>query len=53
MDVLDWSESDWYTTPVTKFAKYTKLETLKPATLCLQLGVFGKFGNWCGVPIRL
>ncbi|KAI2713958.1 CAZyme family GH2 [Penicillium roqueforti] len=32
-DVLDWSNSDWYTTPVTKFAKYTKLETLKPATL--------------------
>ncbi|CAP80969.1 Pc12g13420 [Penicillium rubens Wisconsin 54-1255] len=37
MDVLDWSESDWYTTPVTKFAKYTKLETLKPATLKASL----------------
>jgi exo-1,4-beta-D-glucosaminidase len=36
-DVLNWSESDWYTTPVTKFAKYTKLETLKPATLKASL----------------
>ncbi|KAJ5960781.1 Glycoside hydrolase family 2 immunoglobulin-like beta-sandwich [Penicillium vulpinum] len=32
-DVLDWSNSDWYITPVTKFAKYTKLQTLAAATL--------------------
>ena len=36
-DVLDWSESDWYTTPVTKFTKYTRLETLEPATLKASL----------------
>ncbi|KAJ5189019.1 Glycoside hydrolase family 2 immunoglobulin-like beta-sandwich [Penicillium cf. griseofulvum] len=36
-DVLDWSKSDWFTTPVTKFAKYTKLQTLKPATLKASL----------------
>ncbi|KAJ5467889.1 hypothetical protein N7475_005641 [Penicillium sp. IBT 31633x] len=32
-DTLDWSESNWYTTPVTRFANYTKLESLSPATL--------------------
>ncbi|CAI7660841.1 unnamed protein product [Penicillium viridicatum] len=36
-DVLNWSESDWYTTPVTKFTKYTRLETLEPATLKVLL----------------
>ncbi|KAJ5978445.1 hypothetical protein N7501_001787 [Penicillium viridicatum] len=36
-DVLNWSESDWYTTPVTKFTKYTRLETLEPATLKASL----------------
>ncbi|KAJ5773762.1 Glycoside hydrolase family 2 immunoglobulin-like beta-sandwich [Penicillium paradoxum] len=36
-DVLDWSESNWYTTPVTDFANYTKLDSLKPATLKASL----------------
>ncbi|KAF7518278.1 hypothetical protein PCG10_000518 [Penicillium crustosum] len=36
-DVLNWPKSNWYTTPVTKFTKYTKLETLKPATLKASL----------------
>jgi exo-1,4-beta-D-glucosaminidase len=36
-DVLDWSKSDWFTTPVTKFAKYTKLQTLQPATVKASL----------------
>ncbi|KAJ5163941.1 Glycoside hydrolase family 2 immunoglobulin-like beta-sandwich [Penicillium coprophilum] len=36
-DVLDWSKSDWFTTPVTKFAQYTKLQTLTPATLKASL----------------
>ncbi|KAJ5878385.1 hypothetical protein N7455_001850 [Penicillium solitum] len=36
-DVLNWSKSNWYTTPVTKFTKYTKLEALKPATLKASL----------------
>ncbi|KAJ5152597.1 Exo-beta-D-glucosaminidase [Penicillium canariense] len=30
-DVLNWDESNWYYTPVTDYANYTKLETLSPA----------------------
>jgi exo-1,4-beta-D-glucosaminidase len=33
IDELDWSESDWFTTPVTNFVDYTKLEELSPAAL--------------------
>lgn len=36
-DVLDWAESNWYTTPVTEFANYTKLESMSPATLKASL----------------
>lgn len=30
-DVLDWSDSNWYYTPVTDYANYTKLQHLAPA----------------------
>ncbi|KAK4871046.1 hypothetical protein LT330_000283 [Penicillium expansum] len=36
-DVLNWSKSNWYTTPVTKYATYTKLEALKTATVKASL----------------
>jgi exo-1,4-beta-D-glucosaminidase len=32
-DVLDWSKSTWWYTPVTAYADMTRLETLPPATL--------------------
>ncbi|KAJ5691792.1 Glycoside hydrolase family 2 N-terminal [Penicillium macrosclerotiorum] len=30
-DTLDWEDSNWYTTPVTDYANYTKLESLSVA----------------------
>ena len=36
-DVLDWTESNWYYTPVTDYADYTKLETMAPATVKCSL----------------
>ncbi|EKV06673.1 Glycosyl hydrolase, putative [Penicillium digitatum] len=36
-DVLNWSKSNWYTTPVSNHARYTKLEALKLATLKASL----------------
>lgn len=33
LDVNDWNNSTWYHTPVTKFADYTSLQSLKPAKL--------------------
>ncbi|KAL2812743.1 glycoside hydrolase superfamily [Aspergillus granulosus] len=32
-DVLDWENSDWYTTPVTTFANFTALNNMEPATV--------------------
>lgn len=37
LDVLDWSASNWFTTPVTDFTNYTKLEDLSPATVKASL----------------
>ncbi|KAJ5979835.1 Glycoside hydrolase family 2 N-terminal [Penicillium waksmanii] len=36
-DVLDWSNSTWYHTPVTKYADLTKLESLAPATVKVKV----------------
>lgn len=33
VDELDWSSSNWYYTPVTDYADYTKLQHLEPATV--------------------
>lgn len=33
LDVLDWSASNWFYTPVTEYADYTKLQHMKPATV--------------------
>lgn len=33
LDVNDWDNSTWYNTPVTKFADYTSLQSLKAAKL--------------------
>jgi exo-1,4-beta-D-glucosaminidase len=33
VDVNDWGNSTWYNTPVTTFADYTPLQSLKPAKL--------------------
>ncbi|KAL4799168.1 putative beta-mannosidase [Aspergillus venezuelensis] len=30
-DILDWDKSNWYTTPVTSYAKFTRLNHLKEA----------------------
>ncbi|EPS26344.1 putative exo-beta-glucosaminidase [Penicillium oxalicum 114-2] len=32
-DVLDWDNSTWYTTPVTEYANFKKLESLSSATV--------------------
>lgn len=32
-NVLDWSSSNWYYTPVTDYADYTQLQHLEPATV--------------------
>ncbi|KAL4784129.1 hypothetical protein BJX76DRAFT_348045 [Aspergillus varians] len=32
-DILNWNASNWYTTPVTSYADYTALSTMKPATV--------------------
>ncbi|KAG4217693.1 hypothetical protein PC116_g33827, partial [Phytophthora cactorum] len=31
IDTLDWENSDWFFTPVTKYANYTSLNSLQPA----------------------
>lgn len=36
-DVLDWSASNWYHTPVTHYADYTKLQNLKPARVKVKV----------------
>ncbi|KAH8816554.1 glycoside hydrolase superfamily [Xylogone sp. PMI_703] len=33
LDVNDWDNSDWYFTPVTSYANYTTLQTLKSANI--------------------
>lgn len=33
MDALDWSRTNWYTTPVTRYANLTALQSLPPATV--------------------
>src|SRR5206468_2800602 len=33
MDVLDWSKSTWYVTPVTTYANFTALDSLAPTTM--------------------
>ncbi|KAJ5129966.1 uncharacterized protein N7515_006005 [Penicillium bovifimosum] len=39
IDELDWSESDWFYTPVAKFVDYTKLKELNTATLKASVNV--------------
>ncbi|KAJ5584025.1 uncharacterized protein N7459_003825 [Penicillium hispanicum] len=36
-DVLDWSRSNWYYTPVTDYADYTKLQSLAAANVKVSL----------------
>ncbi|KAK4108281.1 glycoside hydrolase family 2 protein [Canariomyces notabilis] len=36
VDVLDWESSEWYVTPVTKYANYTALNNLEPANLTVS-----------------
>lgn len=36
-DVLDWSNSTWYYTPVTEYADLTKLENLAPAVVTAKI----------------
>lgn len=38
VDKLDWDKSDWFYTPVTKFASYKSLATIKPAKLSATAG---------------
>ncbi|OBT63036.1 hypothetical protein VE03_08142 [Pseudogymnoascus sp. 23342-1-I1] len=38
VDKLDWSKSTWFYTPVTKFASYKSLATIKPAQLSATAG---------------
>ncbi|KAI1426548.1 family 2 glycoside hydrolase [Xylaria sp. FL1777] len=36
LDVLDWDDSDWFFTPVTKYANYTALNTLQSAKVSVS-----------------
>ncbi|KAJ5281978.1 Glycoside hydrolase family 2 immunoglobulin-like beta-sandwich [Penicillium angulare] len=37
MDVLDWSESNWYYTPVTKYSDYTELQSIHSSPVKMTL----------------
>ncbi|KAK3367979.1 glycoside hydrolase superfamily [Podospora didyma] len=37
IDVLDWENSDWFYTPVTKYSDYTALNKLDPATVTAKI----------------
>lgn len=37
IDKLDWANSTWYVTPVTKYADYKSLQNLKPADVSVTL----------------
>ncbi|KAI3332944.1 family 2 glycoside hydrolase [Ustulina deusta] len=39
LDVLDWDDSDWFFTPVTKYADYTALNTLQSAEVSVSTRV--------------
>lgn len=36
LDTLDWANSDWYYTPVTRYSDYTALNSLAPATVSVS-----------------
>ncbi|KAJ5241801.1 Exo-beta-D-glucosaminidase [Penicillium citrinum] len=36
-DILDWSNSTWYSTPVTEYADYTKMHSLKSASVKVKI----------------
>ncbi len=56
LDVLDWENSDWYYTPVTKYTDYTALNTLAPANITARAARAGHnevavtLENHSGVP---
>jgi len=55
IDVLDWEQSDWYFTPVTKYADFTALNKLEPADITIDAvvdgdGVFVTVENHAMVP---
>lgn len=45
-DVLDWSNSNWYYTPVTEYANFTKLQNMAPATLEASLHETKAMNDW-------
>jgi hypothetical protein len=45
-DVLDWSNSNWYYTPVTEYANFTKLQNMAPATLKASLHETKAMNDW-------
>ncbi|KAJ6153570.1 Glycoside hydrolase family 2 immunoglobulin-like beta-sandwich [Penicillium chermesinum] len=44
-DVLDWDDSNWYTTPVTQYANYTRLESLAQADVKVTIPDEKPVGN--------
>ncbi|RAK91556.1 glycosyl hydrolase [Aspergillus costaricaensis CBS 115574] len=49
LDVLDWDESTWYTTPVSEYADFSVLRKLP----MVEVGVSGKMGGGGGVSVTL
>ncbi|KAI8958153.1 glycoside hydrolase family 2 protein [Daldinia sp. FL1419] len=41
-DILDWDNSDWFYTPVTRYADYTALNSLEPAEVSVTTAVKSK-----------
>lgn len=52
-DVLDWSKSNWYYTPVTTYANFSKLEHMAPATVKASLREIEIMNGWKSVEILL
>ncbi|KAJ6111352.1 hypothetical protein N7523_007413 [Penicillium sp. IBT 18751x] len=52
-DVLDWSNSTWYYTPVTTYADFSKLEHMAPAIVKASLQEIKATNGWASVEILL
>lgn len=52
-DVMNWDDSTWYHTPVTKFSSFKSLQSLKPATLSATAGAPASAGGSVAVDVVL
>ncbi|KAL1860731.1 hypothetical protein VTK73DRAFT_7202 [Phialemonium thermophilum] len=46
IDTLDWDHSDWYFTPVSKYADFTALDSLETAHVAVSAAPAGSSSSW-------